>query len=319
VGTGVTLAILCSGQGAQHAAMFELLGGCAAAQGVFAEASAILGQEVRQWTRTATAVQLHANQFAQLLCCTQALAAWAALSSRGDLATDEVVLAGYSAGELASWGCAGLIAPTEVLRLAIARAQVMDQAAGADTGLASVRGMTRSALEALCSAYGCEIAIVLGEDSFIVGGARADLAELTRQALARGAQRSAVLPIAVAAHTSRLTAASAAFRQRLAATTVAPKLTSAVRLLSGLDGDVVRDVQSGLDKLARQISRPIDWQACLTACREAGAVRALELGPGRALSNMAREALPEAHCRSLEEFRTLEGVHKWLREDRGHE
>jgi [acyl-carrier-protein] S-malonyltransferase len=295
--------------------MFELLGGCAAAQSVFAEASALLGREVRQWVRSATREQLHTNQCAQLLCCTQALAAWAALNSQGDLAAEEMVLAGYSAGELASWGCGGLIAPADVLRLAMARAQAMDEAAGPDTGLASVRGMRRSALEALCRLHGCEIAIVLSEDSFIVGGARVDLAGLTQQALASGAQRSATLPIAVAAHTSRLTGASSAFRRRLAATTVAVRTSSAVRLLSGLDGDVVRDVQGGLDKLARQISHPIDWQACLTACREAGAVRALELGPGSALSNMAREALPEAHCRALEEFRTLEGVRRWLHAD----
>jgi [acyl-carrier-protein] S-malonyltransferase len=118
--------------------------------------------------------------------------------------------------------------------------------------------------------------------------------------------------VAVAAHTASLAAASTAFRARLDSATVAPVLAPGLRLLSGVDGDAVLDVRLGLDKLARQISHTLDWQACLTACREAGVTRVLELGPGRGLANMAREALPDANCRALDEFRSLEGARSWL-------
>lgn len=312
----MTLAILCSGQGGQHAAMFELTGRCAAAQSVFSQASAVLGQDIRQWVLTARPAELFANSSAQLLCCVQGLAAWRALDLEPAPSRDEIVLAGYSAGELASWGCAGLIAPTDVLHLAITRAQAMDRAAGSDTGLASVRALPRAALERLCRSHGCEIAIVLAEDSFIVGGRRDALALLAHEALASGAQRSAMLPIGVAAHTPLLAAASTEFQARLRAVPLAGSRTPGVRLLSGVDGDAVLHVEAGLDKLALQISHTVDWQACLTACREAGVTCVLELGPGRALANMAREALPQARCRALEEFRSLEGVRSWLHADR---
>jgi [acyl-carrier-protein] S-malonyltransferase len=85
-----------------------------------------------------------------------------------------------------------------------------------------------------------------------------------------------------------------------------------VRLLSGVDADLVADLELGLDKLARQISQTLDWSACLTACQEAGATRVLELGPGKALASMARAAIPQARCRSLEDFKTLDGARAWL-------
>lgn len=312
----MTLAILCSGQGGQHAAMFELTAACLPAQSVFEAAALTAGHDLRHWVRTATPATLYANASAQLLCCTQALAAWEALDLQRALPGEDIVLAGYSVGELACWGCAGLIAPADVLQLAVARARAMDAAAGADTALASVRGMHRPAIESLCRLHGCELAIVLSEDSFIVGGRRGALVALTREALACGAQRTTALPVGVAAHTSLLGAASAEFRQRLAASNTTGRLTPGLRVLSGLDGDVVRDVHAGLDKLARQVSHTVDWSACLTACREAGVTRVLELGPGRALANMAREAVPQARCRALEEFRTLEGVLSWLHAER---
>jgi [acyl-carrier-protein] S-malonyltransferase len=59
------------------------------------------------------------------------------------------------------------------------------------------------------------------------------------------------------------------------------------RLLSEVDGDAVHDVETGCDKLARQICTLVDWMARLESCREAEAVRAFELGPGTALSRMA--------------------------------
>ena len=57
---------------------------------------------------------------------------------------------------------------------------------------------------------------------------------------------------------------------------------------------------------------PIDWAACLDACREYGADRVLELGPGHALATMARMVLPDARVHAVDEFRSLAGVTEWL-------
>ncbi|MBN3787414.1 malonate decarboxylase subunit epsilon, partial [Burkholderia sp. Ac-20353] len=84
------------------------------------------------------------------------------------------------------------------------------------------------------------------------------------------------------------------------------------RLVSGIDGASVLDVADGLDKLARQIAEPVEWAACLAGCVEAGATAFLELGPGRALAEMAAGAYPALPARSLADFRSIDGVTSWL-------
>jgi [acyl-carrier-protein] S-malonyltransferase len=309
----VSLAILCSGQARQHAGMFDLVADSAAARPVFECAQRLFGdRHPSAWVRSAGERELFSNQTAQLLCCTQALAAWSALGLDTQTHEEEWVIAGYSVGELAAWGCAGVLAPCEVLRLATVRAQAMDGASTEDGGLASVRGLSRQALEAVCREDRCEIAILLGDDSFVVGGTRSRLQALTTHALEVGAQRCVFLPIGVAAHTSLMRSATAAFASQLSQLHVSARPSPNVRLLSGIDGAVVYDVNAGLAKLAAQISQPLDWHACLTACQEAGATRVLELGPGNALARMARETMPAAQCRSLEDFKTLGGIKDWL-------
>jgi hypothetical protein len=86
------------------------------------------------------------------------------------------------------------------------------------------------------------------------------------------------------------------------------------RLLSGIDGSSVQDLDTGCEKLAHQIARTINWAACLESCRAVGAEKAIELGPGTALSRMAARIFSAGRARSTEEFRTLAGLRDWLSE-----
>jgi hypothetical protein len=72
---------------------------------------------------------------------------------------------------------------------------------------------------------------------------------------------------------------------------------------------VVFDLQEAAGKLVEQISHTVNWAACLEACLAAGAKTVLELGPGRALANMAREVLKDAQVRSVEDF--VRGMACW--------
>jgi len=117
------VAFLCSGQGGQNAGMFGLVSDNPAAEPVFAAATRVLGQDPRALVRTEGAAMFE-GPTAQVLCCTQALAAWAALAE----ATRGAVIAGYSVGELASWGCAGIFDVETTLRLAHCRALLMEAA-----------------------------------------------------------------------------------------------------------------------------------------------------------------------------------------------
>jgi [acyl-carrier-protein] S-malonyltransferase len=304
---GGPVAVLCSGQAGQHPEMFDLIADCPACEPVFAAASEHLGHDPRRFVRQATTAELFADRAGQILCCTRALAVWAALS---DGRPARAVVAGYSVGELAAWGCAGALDPSATLRLAARRADAMDAVAPPDGGMAAIVGLSRAALEPILRRHEAAIAIVVDAKSFVIGGHARNLDASCREAAALGATHIVKLNVAVPSHTKLMAGAVGVFDAALRE--AAPRLPFPMfRLLSGIDGETIGDVETGVEKLSRQICTPIDWAACLESCREAGAELALELGPGRALSHMAAPLFPAGRARSTEDFRTVAGLRAW--------
>src|SRR5277367_3202525 len=114
------LAILCSGQGCQGPDMFDLLSDAPEAAPVFERArTALDGEDPRELVRCATSDALHSDKIGQVLCCTRAMAAWAVLAVK---VPRPLVVAGYSVGELAAWGVAGLLDYDGVFDLVVQRA-----------------------------------------------------------------------------------------------------------------------------------------------------------------------------------------------------
>jgi [acyl-carrier-protein] S-malonyltransferase len=206
-------------------------------------------------SKEAAPADLFSDLSGQILCCTQALAAWASL---GTVRSARAVIAGYSIGELAAWGCAGAFDELSILRLAQRRATVMDAAAPNDSGLAVITGLRRPVIEPILARHALSIAIVNDVDSFTVGGPRTPLRAACEEAAARGAKRTVTLPVTVPSHTPLLSEATEQFRVTLRE--ASPRLPRAgYRLLSGIDGETVLDIETGIDKLTRQISTTIDW------------------------------------------------------------
>ncbi|WP_441251932.1 acyltransferase domain-containing protein [Tardiphaga sp. 71_E8_N1_1] len=306
----MTLAILCSGQGPQHPQMFALTGDTSEAANLFAHAATLLGgRDPRAMARVDSNEALHQNRVGQILCTLQALAATSILR---DAWPRKLIVAGYSVGEVAAWSVAGLLDATTTLDLVARRAEAMDAASIPGDGLLFVRGLSRGIIEDLCNNHDVAIAIVNPGDAYVLGGAGEALDALAEKAKTIGAARVVRVAVNVASHTSRLAAASAEFRKILDHTSTKPKPNMGVRLFSGIDGSSVVDIPIGMDKLAGQVSHTVQWSACLEGCLEAGASTFLELGPGRALSEMATAAYPAIPARSLEDFSTLTGLRTWL-------
>jgi [acyl-carrier-protein] S-malonyltransferase len=303
------IAILCSGQGGQNGGMFDLCAEAPGAQAIFAAAASVLGADPRDIVHRAEDDALHTNRLGQILCCTQALAVHATI---GDLIPPPVVVAGYSVGELAAWGVAGVFDPGTVLRLAEQRATTMDEATHEPSGLLAIRGLSRGQVEALCQDQDAYVAIVNAADRLIVGGTNMALAQIAEQAVARGAQRTTRLPVAIASHTPMLDVASAAFARTLGEAPRSARIPNGVRLLSGIDGTPVFNLGAGLDKLARQMAQTVDWAACMDACLASNVDIALELGPGHALASMTQDRMPTLRVRGADEFRSLDGLRRWL-------
>jgi [acyl-carrier-protein] S-malonyltransferase len=303
------LAILCSGQGGQHPGMFALTGACPAAQALFAQATALLGHDPRSWVNEVEVAVLHVNRAAQLLCVLQALCAAVALE---EALPRERCIAGYSVGEMAAWSLAGLFAPRDALALTAARAEAMDAARHGAQGMLFIRGLERPVIDDLLADQDAAVAIVNPGSAFVIAGSQGALQSIAAAARRQGAARVVPVGVEVASHSPLMHAASLAFRARLADVPVTAVPLPGTRLVSGIDGAVVLNGPAAVGKLASQLSQTVQWAACLDACVEAGTDTFLELGPGRALAEMAANAYPGVAARSVDEFKSLEGVRAWL-------
>jgi [acyl-carrier-protein] S-malonyltransferase len=306
----MTLVVLCSGQGPQQSNMFALTGDAPEAANLFAHATTLLGgRDPREIVRADTDDTLHQNRVGQILCTLQALAATATLR---DTWPRKLIVAGYSVGEVAAWSVAGLIDATMTLDLVAQRANAMDALSRPRDGLLFVRGLSCGAVEDLCNRHDAAIAIVNPGDAYVLGGAGVALDVIAEVAKRMGAGHVVRLAVNVASHTAHLAAASSEFRKTLGQTPTKLSPDLNIRLLSGIDGSPVVNISTGLNKLAEQISHKVEWASCLEGCVEAGASVFFELGPGRALREMAAGAYPDIPARSLEDFRTLQGARAWL-------
>ena len=300
----MTLAILCPGQGGQHPQMLDLLAGNRAAEDVFTQGAEALGTDVRAWL--AQPERIDTNAIAQPLLCLSELATWAALR---DVLPEPLAFAGYSVGELASYGCAGALDAGQLAQLAQTRAMLMDSASVVPGGLIALRGLRRAEVDALCAGHSAWISIAIADDAFVVGGEVLTLDALADQAGARGAQ-IARLRVGVASHTPLLATAVRLFREALDSSALrAPD----VPVIAGIDASLVTTRTHAIATLAAQLAAPIEWSRCIESLYELGGRVFLELGPGCALARMVREHLGgDVEARSVTEFRSLDGVAKWI-------
>jgi [acyl-carrier-protein] S-malonyltransferase len=301
------LALLCPGQGGQHPAMFDLVRG-----------HPQVGTQFDQWIADAQLgiplsailtddAYLFSNQYAQPLIVAATLAIWEAI--RSDVPAPALA-AGYSIGELAAYGVAGALAAGDAVALATSRARMMDACldVGPPQVLIAISGQTISSASEIIQEYDFHVAIETSEESFIAGGPASLLAEVQNSLAALGA-RSTVLPVEVASHTPFMRAAVSPFAQALRQCRFSP---APIPVLSGISAEMTREPEQAILHLSRQIAETIVWKDCMDACAEAGVTVALELGPGAALSRMLSTRHPHIECRSVADFRSLDGIKKWL-------
>ncbi|HEX9172231.1 MAG TPA: acyltransferase domain-containing protein [Telluria sp.] len=250
--------------------------------------------------------RLFDNRVAQpsIVCATVAM--WEAIRSAAPVPT---LVAGYSIGELSAHAVAGAIDGSRAIELAALRAALMDKlAADPPQAMVALGGLPQPQLRQLAQRAGFHVAIVTGPDTCIAGGLARDVERLQQFASAAAA-RTERLPVAVASHTPLMQAAVAPFAAALEAETFT---NPACPVLAGISASPVYGKADAVEQLSRQLAETIVWSDCMDSVAEAGISVALELGPGAALSRMVRTLRPEIACRSVAEFRSLQGITDWL-------
>lgn len=293
------LLLLCPGQGGQHAAMFDLARADASAA-VLLDACGLIADPATMFD----------NRVAQPAIVGATLAMWEALRNR---VPQPSLVAGYSVGELSAYGVAGALDPADAVALAATRANLMTNAVAAPQALVAVGGLPLERARSLAAAAGYGIAIITGTDTFIAGGLEATLEPLDQAVVAAGG-RLQRLPVGIASHTALMVPAVAPFVEALLAAQFDQQVCP---VLSGIGAEAVTSKARAVATLSRQLSETIVWSDCMDAAAEAGMTVALELGPGAALARMLQARHPHIACRSVADFRSLDGIVAWLERHAG--
>jgi [acyl-carrier-protein] S-malonyltransferase len=301
----MSLALLFSGQGTQQPGSLAWLDAQPAAATTLSQMAALTEPDWR--LRLADPQWAYANRQAQVLLTGLGLAAWQCLA--GHLPAPAVI-AGYSVGELAAFGAAGVYDAAAALQLAAQRAQAMDDcaAAGPAGGLSAVSGLAPDRLDAIARRHGCTTAIQLGADQAVIGGPLDGLAAAENELATIGAQAKR-LAVQIASHTPAMASAARRFAQVLQPLDwPAP----AALLVSNWSGTVLRSVDDLKRALAAQIDHTVLWDRCQQSVAERGVRCVLEIGPGSSLSRLWNARYPALPARSIDEFHGPEGVVRWV-------
>jgi len=300
----MSLAILCSGQGAQHPAMLDMIADNPAATEVIKEGEEKIGLRISEVLTQRE--EMFRNAIAQPLICLTQLAIWTAL--RQD-SPRPAAFCGYSVGELGAYACAGAFDVSELARISAARAAQMDKvAAAAHGGMLALQGLRRDQVERLCEGNRAWIAISISESEFVIGGDDIALTQLIYEFTENGAKMTRI-KVGLASHTPLLSDAVNPFRELLNASSIT---APAIPVVAGIDAAWVMRREAAIEKLALQLDHEITWANCLDILYERGCRVFLELGPGRTLARMTQLRFDDVDARAVDDFRCLDGVISWL-------
>lgn len=288
------IVIACPGQGSQTPGFLTEWLELPGAREALEAASESAGVDLIAHGTVSDADTIRDTAIAQPLIVAASLLAFSELEKRTDLGAAGV--AGHSVGEFAASAIAGVLAPSDALRLVGVRGRAMAEAATrTETGMAAVVGGVEADVLAKIEAHGLAPANRNGGGQIVAAGAKEALTALAEDA-PRGA-RVIALQVAGAFHTEYMASAIPVLQQAAdqigdGSAQSGSGVGDPVRpLWTNADGSRVTEGSRYLELLVSQIANPVRWDACMESFQEAGITGLIELAPAGALSGIAKRAL----------------------------
>lgn len=205
----------------------------------------------------------------------------------GDAREAVGAVAGHSVGEFAAAVVAGVLSPTDALRLVGVRGRAMaEEASALSTGMSAVLGGDADELDALLTETGLFAANVNGGGQVVIAG---ETEALSRFA-ANPPAGSRVIPLSVAGafHTSYMAGAVDTLRSAAAGVDAADP---SIPIYTNRDGSRVSSGREYVDLLVGQVSNPVRWDLCMESFVRDGVTGVIELAPAGALVGLVKRSI----------------------------
>lgn len=258
----------------------------------FDEASAVLGQDVRQLD---TARALATTEGAQLALLIAGVATARAFQACG--VTPDMV-AGLSVGTFAAATIAGSLRLRDALLLVRLRGSCMQQSAPPDSGLGAIIGLNEQQVQALVEDVSITrmpvfLALINAPRQIVIAGSRQGLESVLQHARNVGARKAEALRVNVPSHCPLMQPVADHLTQALARVQIqAPRLL----YLGNRRARALRTTEEVRIELATNVAYPVRWYDLTTNLYERGARLFLEFPPGHVLTDLATETFPLARA-----------------------
>lgn len=294
-------ALVFSGQGAQYPGMGKELYECSpAAKGVFDMAERLRpGTMAQCFEGTKEELSLTVNT--QPCVFITDLAAAAAVTEKG-IRPDFV--AGFSLGEIAALGFAGMLSYEDAFRLVCHRAELMDKAAHEHPGaMAAVMKITPQQTEAICAEFAQAYPVNYNSPAQTVVAAAEDEIDALCQKVKEQKGKAVKLAVSGAFHSPFMDSAAEGMSAYLADITLQePTLP----IYANCTAEPYTGDYRAL--IARQINHPVRWQTTIENMIRAGADRFIEVGVGKTLTGLIKKISAEVSAVNIENKEGLDAL-----------
>lgn len=305
----MSLLVAFSGQGSQHSKMFNLLSADAFGKIWLQEASDVLHVDLFD----EASVEKACCDVIQVQCLLVVLSVGVFYALKKQANITPAFMCGYSLGEVSAFCASTNMSLINICELVSKRALFMQQANTSAGSLAALKGnINLHQVQKLVEKYACYIAIINGDDHYIIGGRESAVDAALMTARANGVPKVERLAVKLPSHTPLLAKATTKFAAYLQSVNPGEMQYP---ILNALTQELIFSANAMLPILAKELSETLHWDSVMRIAAEYGASCFLELGPGAALKNMAQSIIPALKAYQMEGFSSLDGLAEIVSKD----
>lgn len=252
------------------------------------EATAVAGRDVAHLLLRADGDELRETRNAQLATFVASLVVLDAVERLG---VDPAQVAGHSLGEYTALTAAGVLGFADGVRLVAERGDAMQVAAAERAGtMAAVVALDDDDVAIACAGTDGDVWVANhnAPGQVVIAGSPEAVAAAGERAKELGARRILALEVSGAFHTPFMASARDRLRKALAK---ADLRDAELPVLANVDARPHEQAADWENLLAAQLCSPVRWRHILNALGAAGVTLLVELGPGTALTGMAKRTL----------------------------